>query len=123
MTDISGKTAFVTGGASGLGLSMARAFANRGASVMLADINAEGLVEAAAKLRAETNAEIDSVVCDVARVDAVREAAEKTIDRFGKVHLVAQQCWRCARRRARRHSNRGLALDRRHQSDGRGVWR
>lgn len=88
MTDITGKTAFITGGASGLGLSMARAFASRGANVMLADINEDGVAEAAAKLRAETNAEIDSVVCDVARVEAVREAANKTLERFGKVHIV-----------------------------------
>jgi len=88
MTEISGKTAFVTGGASGLGLGMARALANRGANVMLADLNEEGLAAAVAKLRAETNAEIDSVVCDVARVEAVRKAADATIDRFGKVHIV-----------------------------------
>ena len=88
MTDTSGKTAFVTGGASGLGLGMARALANRGASVMLADINEEGLAEAVAKLRAETNAEIEGVLCDVARVDAVRRAADATLDRFGRVHIV-----------------------------------
>ena len=88
MTDISGKTAFVTGGAGGLGLGMARALANRGASIMLADINESALFAAAEKLRAETNAEVDAVVCDVARVNAVREAADKTIDRFGKVHIV-----------------------------------
>lgn len=88
MTDIAGKTAFVTGGAGGLGLSMARALANRGASIMLADINENGLIEAAAKLRSETNAQIDHVVCDVARVEAIRAAADKTIERFGKVHIV-----------------------------------
>ena len=88
MTDISGKTAFITGGAGGLGVSMARAFASRGANIMLADINEETLAAAVEKLRAETNAEIDGVVCDVARVEAVREAADKTIERFGKVHIV-----------------------------------
>lgn len=39
MKDLSGKTAFVTGGASGIGLSMARAFGRAGMNVMLADIN------------------------------------------------------------------------------------
>ena len=46
MSDIQGRVAFVTGGASGLGLSMARTFLQRGASVMLADRNAEGLERA-----------------------------------------------------------------------------
>ena len=86
--DISGKTAFVTGGASGLGLGMARALANRGASVMLADINEAGVLAAAETLRAETNAEIDCLVCDVAREQAMRAAVDKTIQRFGKVHIV-----------------------------------
>ncbi len=88
MTDISGKTAFVTGGGGGLGIGMARALANRGANVMLADINEEAVAAAAEKLRAETNAEISSVVCDVAKVEAIRRAADETIDRFGKVHIV-----------------------------------
>lgn len=88
MTEISGKTAFVTGGASGLGLGMARALANRGANVMLADINESGLKAAADKLRAETNAEIDSVLCDVAQFEAVGAAAEATLERFGKAHII-----------------------------------
>ena len=88
MTDITGKTAFITGGASGLGFSMARAFASRGANVMLADIDEAGLAVAAEKLRAETNAEIDHVVCDVARAEAVRAGADAVVDRFGKVHIV-----------------------------------
>jgi len=88
MTDITGKTAFITGGASGLGFSMARAFASRGANVMLADIDEAGLAVAAEKLRAETNAEIDHVVCDVSRAEAVRAGADAVVDRFGKVHIV-----------------------------------
>lgn len=88
MTDIQGKVAFITGGASGLGLGMARALASRGANIMLADISEDGLEAAVQTLREETNADIDSVVCDVAQIDAVRRAADATIERFGKVHIV-----------------------------------
>ena len=87
MSDISGRVAFVTGGASGLGLAMAKAFAKRGAKVMLADLNAEGMAKAEAELKA-TGADVASVVCDVADLDAVKAAADATISRFGKVHLV-----------------------------------
>lgn len=87
MTDISGRIAFITGGASGLGFSMAKAFLARGASVMLADINPEGLAEAKASLQ-QPNHHVDTVVCDVADVESVRAAAKATVDRFGKVHLV-----------------------------------
>lgn len=88
MSDIQGRVAFITGGASGLGLSMARSFLQRGASVMLADRNAEGLEQAVAELSSETN-HVASVVCDVAAADEIEKAAQATIDHFGKVHIVA----------------------------------
>ena len=88
MSDIQGRVAFVTGGASGLGLSMARTFLSRGASVMLADRDAEGLARAVEALSKDSNA-VSSVVCDVADAGALEEAAQKTGDHFGKVHIVA----------------------------------
>jgi len=87
MSDIQGRVAFVTGGASGLGLSIARSLLRRGASVMLADRNAEGLEKAVAELSSETN-QVASVVCDVADVNEIEKAAQATIDHFGKVHIV-----------------------------------
>lgn len=87
MSDIQGRVAFVTGGASGLGLSMARIFLSRGASVMLADRDAEGLERAIAELSTETN-QVASVVCDVADAGEMEKAAQATIDHFGKVHIV-----------------------------------
>jgi len=88
MSDIKGRVAFVTGGASGLGLAMARSFLARGARVMLADRDEEGLNRAVAELSKDSN-EIASVVCDVADVEQVKAAAQATIDHFGKVHIVA----------------------------------
>lgn len=87
MTDIAGKTAFITGGAGGLGKAMARAFAAKGAKIMLADIDREGLDTAKAEL-ASMGAEVASVVCDVKDAGAVKMAADATIAQFGKVHIV-----------------------------------
>lgn len=87
MSDIEGRVAFVTGGANGLGLSMARIFLKRGASVMLADRDAEGLERAVAELSSDTN-KVASVVCDVADASEIEKAAQATIDHFGKVHIV-----------------------------------
>ncbi|MDJ0922763.1 MAG: SDR family NAD(P)-dependent oxidoreductase [Henriciella sp.] len=87
MTEISGRVAFITGAASGLGLAMAKAFARRGAKVMLSDRDADGLAKAEADLRA-SGAEVGSVVCDVTDLEAVKAAAKATLERFGKVHLV-----------------------------------
>ena len=50
MTDIKNKTAFVTGAASDIGLALTKALLARGAKVMMADINTEGLNAAQASL-------------------------------------------------------------------------
>ena len=88
MQDIKGKTAFVTGAASGIGLSLCRALANQGVKVMMSDINVEQLNSAAASLREETSGDLDVVVCDVAKLESVKAAAETTRATFGAVHLL-----------------------------------
>lgn len=87
MQDVAGKTAFITGSASGMGLGMARAFADAGMQVMLADIDAESLARAEAELK-ERGARVSSVVCDVTKEKSVFDAAEATVDVFGKVHVL-----------------------------------
>ena len=62
--DFEGKAAFVTGAASGIGLAIARAFAEANLKVMLADIEENALDVALASLKA-SGAEVHGVVCDV----------------------------------------------------------
>ncbi|MBL9097074.1 MAG: SDR family NAD(P)-dependent oxidoreductase [Alphaproteobacteria bacterium] len=85
--DLRDKVAFITGGASGLGLGMAKAFGREGMKVMIADIEQAALTKAVAELRA-SQVRAEGVLCDVASRGAVREAALKTISAFGKVHVV-----------------------------------
>jgi NAD(P)-dependent dehydrogenase (short-subunit alcohol dehydrogenase family) len=87
MRDVAGKTAFITGGASGMGLGMAKAFADAGMQVMLADIDAESLARAESALK-ERGARVASVVCDVTKEKSVFAAADATVDVFGKVHVL-----------------------------------
>lgn len=87
MRDLTGKTAFITGGASGLGLAMAHAFGEAGMNVMLADIE-EAPLAAAVKDLEERQIRASGVLCDVAIRNAVEAAAAKTIETFGKVHVV-----------------------------------
>ena len=82
-----GKTAFITGGASGLGLSMARAFGHAGMNIVLADIDDKAARSAADQLAAEQIRAVP-VHCDVSERGAVREAALEAIAAFGKVHIV-----------------------------------
>jgi NAD(P)-dependent dehydrogenase (short-subunit alcohol dehydrogenase family) len=87
MRELSGKTAVVTGGASGIGLALARAFAGAGMKVMLADVEAGALERAVAEIGAQ-GAEARGVLCDVADRAAVERAAAETIAAFGKVHVL-----------------------------------
>ncbi len=88
MTDIQGKTAFITGAASGIGLALTKAMIQAGAKVMMADIDEKGQEVEANLLRAD-GAEVATVVCDVRDPGSVNAAAKATIESFGKVHIVA----------------------------------
>jgi len=64
MKDLVGKTAFVTGAASGIGLGIATALAQAGVKVMLCDIEGAALAKAVEALKL-TNADVDGVTADV----------------------------------------------------------
>src|SRR3954464_7703561 len=87
MKDIAGKTAFVTGAASGIGLGIATAFAQAGAKVMLCDIEDAALQAAVAQLK-RTNADVDGVRADVSLKGELQAAADATIARYGKIHIL-----------------------------------
>src|SRR5262245_6078897 len=86
MKNLVDKVAFVTGAASGIGFGIATALAQAGVKVMLADIEKDALDQAVQKLGG-TNA-VDGVVANVAVRASLEEAAEKTLARFGKVHVL-----------------------------------
>jgi NAD(P)-dependent dehydrogenase (short-subunit alcohol dehydrogenase family) len=87
MQNLSGKTAFVTGGASGIGFALVRAFAEAGMKVMLADIETEALAAAVGSLH-EFGRDVRGVTCDVADPVSVEHAAQASYDAFGNVHVV-----------------------------------
>jgi NAD(P)-dependent dehydrogenase (short-subunit alcohol dehydrogenase family) len=87
MRDFAGKTAFVTGGAAGIGLALGRAFAQNGMKVMLADIESETLQAAVKSLQA-IGPDVSGTVCDVTNPASVERAAKATFDAFGNVHIV-----------------------------------
>jgi NAD(P)-dependent dehydrogenase (short-subunit alcohol dehydrogenase family) len=87
MREFAGKTAFVTGGAGGIGLALGRAFAQAGMKVMLADIETDAL-QAAVKSLQEISPDISGTICDVADAASVERAAQASFDTFGRVHVV-----------------------------------
>jgi NAD(P)-dependent dehydrogenase (short-subunit alcohol dehydrogenase family) len=87
MKDLAGKTAFVTGAASGIGFGIACALAQAGVKVMLCDIEEAALAAALEKLRL-TNADIEGVRADISLKGELAAAAEATLARYGKVHIL-----------------------------------
>jgi NAD(P)-dependent dehydrogenase (short-subunit alcohol dehydrogenase family) len=87
MKQLEGRTAVVTGAASGIGLSVVEAFAAEGMRVVMADIDEEHLRPQAARL-AEHGAEVMAITVDVSDPDAVERVAEAAVERFGKLHVA-----------------------------------
>ena len=82
-----GRTAFVTGGGTGIGLRMAERFAEHGASVVLAGRRAEKLEEAAKGICA-AGGTVDIAPLDVREYSAVSAALQKTHERFGPIDIL-----------------------------------
>jgi NAD(P)-dependent dehydrogenase (short-subunit alcohol dehydrogenase family) len=81
-----GRIAVVTGGASGIGFALAAAAATRGLRVLLADVRADALEAAAARLRG-TGASVTAVVADVSRPADIERVAHAAFA-LGRVQLV-----------------------------------
>ncbi|HXC57310.1 MAG TPA: SDR family NAD(P)-dependent oxidoreductase [Rhizomicrobium sp.] len=87
MKDFKGRTAFVTGGASGIGLGMARAFGRAGMNVVIADIDLAAAKAAAERLASEQIKAVATLV-DVTERASVKSAALEAVAAFGKIHVV-----------------------------------
>ena len=88
MYDVTGKTAVVTGAASGIGLGMARAFASAGMSLVLADIEGDRLADVVESFRSDGHAAI-GVPTDVSDEAQIQALADAALSEFGAVHTVA----------------------------------
>src|SRR2546428_3009568 len=82
-----GKVAFVTGAANGIGRATALAFAREGASVVIADVAAEGNQETARMIE-ELGARALAVTCDVTRSEDVKAALDKAVEVFGRLDFA-----------------------------------
>jgi len=89
MDTVQGKVAFITGGASGIGLGLAKVLVRAGARVVMADIRQDHLDESLeAFARAGHSASVLGIRLDVTDRTAYAEAAEQTLRAFGKVHIL-----------------------------------
>jgi NAD(P)-dependent dehydrogenase (short-subunit alcohol dehydrogenase family) len=84
MQNLTDQVAVITGGASGIGLALARAFAAEGCRVVIADIEETALEKAAALLPQDTL----TVRTDVSKAADVEALANATLERFGRVDIL-----------------------------------
>jgi 3-oxoacyl-[acyl-carrier protein] reductase len=85
MLEIKESVAVITGGASGIGLEMARYWLQHGGKVVIADVAQEALEKAANRLEGE----VATVLCNVTKEEDCARLADTAIDRFGQINLVA----------------------------------
>ena len=87
MKDFTGKIAFVTGAAQGIGRGICRALADAGMSLAIADIQSEGLADARQELE-RSGVQTLAIPLDVSDARAVQQAADQVQRTFGKVHVL-----------------------------------
>ncbi|MEU8799337.1 glucose 1-dehydrogenase [Spirillospora sp. NPDC048819] len=85
--DFTGQVALVTGAASGMGLATAHAFAEAGAAVVLADLNADALDQAARQLTAAGH-QVLAAACDVTDEGQVAAMVDQTVHAFGRLDMA-----------------------------------
>jgi NAD(P)-dependent dehydrogenase (short-subunit alcohol dehydrogenase family) len=86
---VAGKTAFITGGASGIGLGMAKAFASAGMNVVIADLRLDHLEQAEAEMaEAGHRNRAYFMALDVTDREAYAAAVDEAVQAFGKIHVL-----------------------------------
>jgi len=85
--ELHGKTAIITGGATGIGKQMAEALADMGANVVIAARNLARCQKAAAELE-KTGIKALAFSCDVVDPKQVQEMVDKTMDEFGQIDIL-----------------------------------
>ncbi|MFO7625086.1 MAG: SDR family NAD(P)-dependent oxidoreductase [Anaerolineales bacterium] len=87
MKTLADKVALITGGASGIGKATALLFAQEGAAVVLADINAAGGALVVDEIR-EAGGRVIFIPCDVTQADDCHRAVQATLDAFGALDIL-----------------------------------
>ncbi|MGB7389051.1 MAG: SDR family NAD(P)-dependent oxidoreductase [Pseudomonas neustonica] len=87
MSEFAGKTIVISGGAEGIGLSIAMAMGKQGMNVVLGDIDSEQLKLAEAELQ-QAGVEVLTAQMDVTKLEQWQALADQAIERFGKIHML-----------------------------------
>ncbi|MEZ3486604.1 MAG: SDR family oxidoreductase [Lachnospiraceae bacterium] len=92
---LDGKAIYVTGGASGIGKSVATALAEAGADVAIVDVNLEGAEAVAKEIAEATGSKTIAIKCDVTNQDDVEAMVAKVVDTYGKLDAAFNNAGIC----------------------------
>ena len=95
--NFSGKTAIITGAASGMGLLTAQKLAEKSANVILTDVNEEAVKAAATEIR-ERGGNTMGIQVDVRRYDQVKSAVSSAVETYGRVDILLNCAGGCSSR-------------------------
>ncbi len=85
--DFNGQVAFVTGASAGMGAATARAFAEAGAAVALADVNRDAVARFGDELKGQGH-NVLAIECDVSDEQQVADAVAATVEAFGRLDIA-----------------------------------
>jgi NAD(P)-dependent dehydrogenase (short-subunit alcohol dehydrogenase family) len=85
--DFNNKTVLITGGAGGIGIGMAKAFGERGANLVLVDLDAARLQLAADQLRYSSPAVL-TCIADTTDITSLKTAVQQSVERFGGINVL-----------------------------------
>merc|ERR1711879_272156 len=86
--DMTGKVVLVTGGSKGLGLAMARGFAEAGANVVISARHQDQLEAAADEVKAGLDIRVLPLVADMSKRDSVQALATKSLSEMGRIDVL-----------------------------------
>ena len=86
--DLKGRVALVTGCSGGLGVQMAKALANQGATIVPVARRLDKLKEVADEISKEFGVEIYPIQCDITDTDRVNAVVDEIVDKFGRIDIL-----------------------------------
>ena len=85
---LEGLRGFITGGAGGMGISTAIAFAKQGADVIIADVREDGIKSSLEIIKKETGKDINYVVCDLSNIEKTKTLFNEAEEKFGPIDIL-----------------------------------
>lgn len=93
LTNLKGRTVFITGGSGYLGTAMCETLAELGADIAIAEVNASTCEALTARLTSEYGVRAIGLACDVRKPESIRAALSSTVQQLGSLHILINNAY------------------------------